>query len=155
VNRAEAGRLGGLKSGPKSGKLAVKNKTGIHGMSRRQKRAVALRVGRKFYEEGLGIFARTPEQIHEDSVKAGNSTFEKRGGIFAMSKEEQTAAGKKGGTISGNNTLETKGREHFSKMGTKGSPIGHHIRYHVMRERVPNSKWCLFCDGPRKAIANQ
>jgi hypothetical protein len=53
------------------------------------------KTGRRCYELGVGVHARTKEQRIEDGKKAGQKTYELGVGIHSLSKEERSENGKK------------------------------------------------------------
>lgn len=129
------------------------------------KQALANRRRAKILQkQKRGLWGRTPEQISATS----RTTYAKGRGLAGMSEEERLAASRKGGLnndrqyLGGLATSRIKGA--LSAAGKIGGRLGgvtqgninaanghldyaRHIRYHVLRDRLPNSKYCKFCDG--------
>jgi len=55
------------------------------------------RTGRRNYENGVGIFGRSKEQMIKDGSKAGKTCYEKGVGIHGLTKEERTKHSNLGG----------------------------------------------------------
>jgi hypothetical protein len=54
------------------------------------------KTGRRCYELGVGVHARTKEQRIEDGKKAGQKNYELGVGIHALTRKEKSECGKKG-----------------------------------------------------------
>jgi hypothetical protein len=121
--------------------------------------------GIKLYQDGKGIFARTPEQITEDARKGGNVQGAKNrdNGHWARVSQlsDRVAAAKKAGKIAveTGQVYEIQNHEASVRGGkTQGNnakesgqwdvvrPYGLHIRHHVYNLRNADSKFCFFCD---------
>jgi hypothetical protein len=56
--------------------------------------------GKRAHELGVGIFARTPEQVSADRAAGGQRTHELGVGMFARTPEQVSADGAAGGRVS-------------------------------------------------------
>lgn len=93
----------------------------------------ARKTGKRTYELGLGVHARTKEQKSEDGRKGGNRNKELGVGIFSLTKEQLIENGRKYGSIAGkaaakkhkeNGTgLYSFTKEEKSESGKKGGKI--------------------------------
>jgi hypothetical protein len=97
-------------------------------------------MGRKggaiLFEKKLGLFARTPEKITEDSQRGG-----KIAGQMAVENGHLSAAGSIGGKIRG------------PVQGKINASNGHldyarHVRHHIKDTKKPK-KYCRFCNPPK------
>ena len=94
-HQKEAGRKGGSISGKINGRILAQkhkeNKTGIFSFTKEQLSF----CGKKSYELGVGVHARTKEQREEDGKKGGQKSYELGVGVHALTKEQRSKTGKK------------------------------------------------------------
>jgi general stress protein YciG len=98
----EACRIGGQR--------AYVQKKGIHSLTIEEKRQLGEEGGKKSYELGVGVHARSKEEMSEHGKKSGKiggkRSYELGVGAHARSKEEMSEHGKKSGKIGGQRTYE-------------------------------------------------
>jgi hypothetical protein len=90
------------------------------------------KTGAIFFAKKLGIFARTPEKITEDSQRGG-----KIAGTIAAESGRVSEMGHKGGILGGKVQGEinaSNGHLHYAR----------HRRWHVLAGKAPK-KYCRFC----------
>jgi hypothetical protein len=81
----------------KTGRRCYELGVGVHARTKEQRIEDGKKAGQKNYELGVGIHARTKEQRIEDGKKAGQKTYELGVGVHARTKEQRIEDGKKAG----------------------------------------------------------
>jgi hypothetical protein len=96
----------------KAGKKARELGVGIHARTKEQIIEDGRRGGKIAYELGVGLYARTPQQISEDSRMGGKRAAKKQKelgiGIYGIAPEQRRQNGIKGGTKGAKNTNSQK-----------------------------------------------
>jgi hypothetical protein len=92
------------------GQRAYVQKKGIHSLTIEEKRQLGKENGKKSYELGIGVHARSKQEMSEHGKRSGKiggqKTYELGIGIHARSKQEMSEHGKRSGKIGGQKTYE-------------------------------------------------
>jgi hypothetical protein len=104
--------------------------------------------GLRTKELGVGLFGMSRQQLVENGERVGKTglggcaTRDQKAGIHGLSVEETKKNHSLGGKVSGAQNAEN---------GTLEFAL--HTRWHVLRDRAKESKYCRFCDDRGSAYA--
>jgi hypothetical protein len=108
LNESCGGRIslsGSRKGGKRGGEINAKNKTGVCGLTTKQRKENGKKGMATQKKLCIGIFSLSKEQLSSNGKrggnKGGNKSKELGVGIFAMTKEQNSKSSRKGGKIGG------------------------------------------------------